>query len=154
LTGAEITVLALAEPFIASGAAAAFWSFSAEGKGLGPRGYERIEIMNAWWVPPSTRKFKHVVFDFLNRYARVILNKVKELSCYESKIILRTTKVPHLLKGKFRDDIGFLIEIYFLKRCAGIIPAYRLTDNAAQDGKYNFYSPPRLHRPLIPVLPH
>jgi hypothetical protein len=37
--------------------------------------------MNAWWVPPSTRKFKHVVFDFLNRYARVILNKVKELCC-------------------------------------------------------------------------
>jgi hypothetical protein len=27
-----------------------------------------------------------------------------------------------------------LIEIYFLKRCAGVIPAYRLTDNAAQDG--------------------
>ena len=72
---------------------------------LSPRGYERSEIMNAWWVPPSTRKFKHVVFDFLNRYARVILNKVKELSCYESKIILRTTKVPHLLKGRFRDDI-------------------------------------------------
>jgi hypothetical protein len=44
---------------------------------------------------------------FLKRYARVILNKVKELSCYESKIILRTTKVPHLLKGRFRDDIGF-----------------------------------------------
>jgi hypothetical protein len=109
--------------------------------------------MNSWWVPPSTREIKHVVFDFLNRYARVILNKVKELSCYESKIILRTTKVPHLLKGKFRDDIGFLIEIYFLKRCAGIIPAYRLTDNAAQNGEAHFFYPPRLHRPLITVPP-
>jgi hypothetical protein len=46
-----------------------------------------------------------------------------------------------------------LIEIYFLKRCAGVISTYRLTDNAAQDGKYNFYSPPRLHRPLITVPP-
>ena len=45
---AAITVLALAEPFIAAGAAAAFWSFSAVGKGLSPRGYERSEIMNAW----------------------------------------------------------------------------------------------------------
>ena len=51
------------------------------------------------------RKVNYLVFDFLNRFARVILNKVKELSFYESKIILRTTKVPHLLKGKFRDDI-------------------------------------------------
>ena len=40
---------------------------------------------------------------------------MKEISCYEGKIVLRTTKVPHLLKGKFRDDIGFLIEIYFFK---------------------------------------
>ena len=86
MTGAAITVLSLAEPFIASGAAAAFWSFSAEGKGLGPRGYERIEIIHAWWVPPSTRKFKHVVFDFLNRYARVILNKVKELCCMNDSL--------------------------------------------------------------------
>ena len=105
MTGAEITVLALAEPFIAAGAAVGFWYFFPTEKGLGPRGYERSEIMNAWWVPPSTRKFKHVVFDFLNRYARVILNKVKELSCYESKILLKTTKVPQLLKGRFRDDI-------------------------------------------------
>jgi len=45
LTGAAITVLALAEPFIAAGAAVAFWSFSAAGKGLGPRGYERNEII-------------------------------------------------------------------------------------------------------------
>ena len=27
-----------------------------------------------------------------------------------------------------------LIEIYFFKRCAGVIPAYRLTGNAAQVG--------------------
>ena len=46
LTGAAITVLALAEPFIAAGAAVAFWSFSAVGKGLSPRGYERKKIMN------------------------------------------------------------------------------------------------------------
>ena len=60
------------------------------------------------------RKVNYLVFDFLNRFARVILNKVKELSFYESKIILRTTKVPHLLKGKFRDDIWFWLKFIFL----------------------------------------
>jgi len=53
LTGAAITGLAIAEPFIASGAAAAFWSFFATEKGLGPRGYERDEIMIGWWVTPN-----------------------------------------------------------------------------------------------------
>ena len=48
LTGAAITVLALAEPFIAAGAAVAFWFFFATEKELGPRGYERSEIINAW----------------------------------------------------------------------------------------------------------
>jgi hypothetical protein len=47
LIGAAITQLANPLTFIAAGAAAAFWSFSAAGKGLGPRGYERKEIMNA-----------------------------------------------------------------------------------------------------------
>jgi len=84
LTGAAITVLALAEPFIAAGAAVAFirccllffkgahglvvlprhgsflpvrtdLSGRATEKELGPRGYERNEIMNAWWVSPSIR---------------------------------------------------------------------------------------------------
>jgi hypothetical protein len=55
LTGAAITVLALAEPFIAAGAAVAFWSFFATEKGLSPRGYERNEIMNCL-VTPSIRK--------------------------------------------------------------------------------------------------
>ena len=48
LTGAAITVLAFAEPFIAAGAAVGFWYFFPTEKGLGPRGYERNEIMNAW----------------------------------------------------------------------------------------------------------
>ena len=47
LTGAAITVLALAEPFIAAGAAVAFWFFFATEKELSPRGYERSEIINA-----------------------------------------------------------------------------------------------------------
>jgi len=64
LTGAAITNPALAEPFIAAGAAAAFWSFSAVGKGLSPRGYERNEIINAWWVPPSLRKVNYAVIHF------------------------------------------------------------------------------------------
>ena len=41
LTGAAITVLAFAEPFIAAGAAVAFWFFFATEKELSPRGYER-----------------------------------------------------------------------------------------------------------------
>ena len=53
LTVAAITVLALAEPFIAAGAAVAFWFFFATEKELSPRGYERSEIIHAWWVPPS-----------------------------------------------------------------------------------------------------
>jgi hypothetical protein len=48
LTGAAITDIALAEPFIAAGAAVAFWSFFATEKGLSPRGYERNEIIIAW----------------------------------------------------------------------------------------------------------
>ena len=46
LTGAAITVPALAEPSIAAGAAVAFWFFFATEKELSPRGYERNEIMN------------------------------------------------------------------------------------------------------------
>ena len=46
LTGAAITVLAFAEPFIAAGAAVGFWYFFPIEKGLGPRGYERNEITN------------------------------------------------------------------------------------------------------------
>ena len=53
LTGAAITVLALTEPFIAAGVAVGFWYFFPTEKGLGPRGYERSEIIGAWWVPPS-----------------------------------------------------------------------------------------------------
>jgi hypothetical protein len=61
LTGAAITVLAFAEPFIAAGVAVAFWSFFATEKGLGPRGYERNEIMNTWWVPPSIREISYLM---------------------------------------------------------------------------------------------
>jgi hypothetical protein len=66
LTGAAITTPALAEPFIAAGAAVGFircsllffkgphglvvpsrhWYFFPTEKELGPRGYERIEIIN------------------------------------------------------------------------------------------------------------
>jgi hypothetical protein len=66
------------------------------------------------YVLGNTKHKKNFVFrmyffteDFFKRCARVILNKVKELSCYESKILLKTTKVPQLLKGRFRDDICF-----------------------------------------------
>ena len=45
LTSAAITVPALAEPFIAAGAAVAFWFFFATEKELSPRGYERNEII-------------------------------------------------------------------------------------------------------------
>ena len=49
LTGAARTPLANPLPFIASGAAVAFWSFSATGKGLAPRGHER-EIICIKWI--------------------------------------------------------------------------------------------------------
>ena len=48
LTGAAITVLALAEPFIAAGAAVGFWYFFPTEKGLGPRGYERNEMIKCF----------------------------------------------------------------------------------------------------------
>jgi len=41
-----MTTLALAETFIAAGAAVAFWFFFATEKELSLRGYERSEIMN------------------------------------------------------------------------------------------------------------
>jgi hypothetical protein len=82
LTGAAITVLALVEPFIAAGAAVAFWYFFAIEKGLGPRGYERKEIIQCL-VKPSITKNPGVIIDFLRKFfthcARVILNGVKEL---------------------------------------------------------------------------
>jgi hypothetical protein len=31
---------------------------------LGPRGYEREEIINTWWVPPSLRKVNYTVIYF------------------------------------------------------------------------------------------
>ena len=65
MTGAAITVLALAEPFIAAGAAVAFWFFFATEKELSPRGYEREEIIHARWVPPSLRKVNYAVIYFL-----------------------------------------------------------------------------------------
>ncbi|WP_306550884.1 hypothetical protein [Daejeonella sp.] len=42
--------------------------------------------MNSWWVPPSIREINYLVFDFLNRFARVILNKVKELCCMNDSL--------------------------------------------------------------------
>ena len=57
LTGAAITVLAFAEPFIAAGAAVAFWFFFATEKELSPRGYERNEIMKGRKLTPNTGKF-------------------------------------------------------------------------------------------------
>ena len=45
LTGAAITDPAFAEPFIAAGAAVAFWFFFATEKELSPRGYERNEMI-------------------------------------------------------------------------------------------------------------
>ena len=52
---------------------------------------------------------------FFMCYARVILNRVKELSSNEGKIVPSAAKVPQLLKGRIRDDIGFLIKIYFFR---------------------------------------
>jgi len=60
LTGAAITVLALAEPFIAAGAAVAFWYFFATEKGLGPRGYERKEIIKC--LVGNTKQIENFVF--------------------------------------------------------------------------------------------
>jgi hypothetical protein len=80
LTGAAITNLALAEPFIAAGAAVAFWSFFATEKGLSPRGYERNEIICAWWVPPSTREYNTKI---TNPYKRKNLpNIIREVKSY------------------------------------------------------------------------
>jgi hypothetical protein len=80
LTGAAITVLAFAEPFIAAGAAVAFWSFFATEKGLSPRGYERKEIMNAWWVPPSIREIS-----YLMKIRFLPLAKIICVFCLETK---------------------------------------------------------------------
>jgi len=46
LAGAAMTTLANPQPFIASGAAVAFWFFFATEKELGPRGYERTNYQS------------------------------------------------------------------------------------------------------------
>lgn len=56
LTGAARTQLANPLTFKASGAAAAFWSFSAAGKGLGPRGHERVIFPKVWNCYLKTNK--------------------------------------------------------------------------------------------------
>jgi len=48
LAGAALTQLANPLTFIASGTAVAFWFFFATEKELGPRGYERDEIIIGW----------------------------------------------------------------------------------------------------------
>jgi hypothetical protein len=52
LTGAARTQLANSLPFIASDAAVAFWFFSATGKELGLRGYEREKYLR--WLVGNT----------------------------------------------------------------------------------------------------
>ena len=59
LTGAAITDPALAEPFIAAGAAVGFWYFFPTEKGLGPRGYERNEITKC--LVGNTKQKKHKI---------------------------------------------------------------------------------------------
>ena len=66
LTGAAITVPALAEPFIAAGVAVAFWFFFATEKELSPRGYEREEIIICL-VTPSTWKITSVAGHFFKK---------------------------------------------------------------------------------------
>ncbi len=56
MAGAVQTTLANPLPSIASDAAVGFWYFFPTEKGLGPRGYERDEIMIGWWVTPTTGK--------------------------------------------------------------------------------------------------
>ena len=111
LTGAAMTTPALAEPFIAAGAAVAFWFFFATEKELSPRGYERNEIIQCL-VTPSITKIPGVIIDFLRKFftrcARVILNGVKEV-CY--------------MKGNFvylliaaGAAVGFLVLFSYRKR--------------------------------------
>ena len=52
LAGAAMTTLALSLTFTASDAAVAFWFFSATGKELGPRGYERERYLR--WLVGNT----------------------------------------------------------------------------------------------------
>ena len=79
MTGAAITDIALAEPFIAAGAAVAFircsllffkgthglvvpprhWYFFATEKGLSPRGYERNEIIKC--LVGNNKQKKHKI---------------------------------------------------------------------------------------------
>jgi len=51
---------------------------------------------------------------FFMRYARVILNRVKELSSNEGKIVPSAAKVPHLQKGRIRNDIGFRLDFFYV----------------------------------------
>ena len=112
---------------------------------------------------------------FLRCYAHVILNKVKELcsisltkflyplykaslressfSYRQSKILLRTTKVPHLLKGRFRDDIYFKFKLIFFKSAMHV--SSWTADRQCRTMRWStiIFSPPRLHRPLITVSP-
>jgi len=80
LTGAARSPIANPLTFIASGAAVAFWFFFATEKELGPRGYERKEIMNPWWVPPRIREIS-----YLMKIRFLPLAKIICVFCLETK---------------------------------------------------------------------
>ena len=95
LTGAAITFLALAEPFIAAGAAVGFWYFFPTEKGLGPRGYEREEIILAWshqalenLFLPVAKRLCESLFLVLAQACRVCFSKNSYIHVFQILVLI------------------------------------------------------------------
>jgi hypothetical protein len=103
LTGAAITVPALAEPFIAAGAAAAFWSFSAVGKGLSSRGYERSEMIKCLVGNTKHKKICFCLWQIL--FDTFFL--MKKYPKNQERTMLPPHKAKHLARRSFIPPRGY-----------------------------------------------
>jgi hypothetical protein len=103
LTGAAITVLALAEPFIAAGAAVAFWFFFATEKELSPRGYERNEMIKCL---VGNTKHKKICFCLWQRVFVSFVLKQKAPKVQE-KTMLPPHRAKHLARRSFIPPHGY-----------------------------------------------
>jgi hypothetical protein len=97
LAGAARTSQALVEPFIASGAAVAFWFFSATGKELGPSGYERAKHHK--WLVDNTNHRKIMIF-----VSFVLKQKAPKI---QERTMLPPPRAKHLARRSFIPPHGY-----------------------------------------------
>ena len=103
LTGAAITPLANPLTFIAAGAAVGFWYFFPKEKGLGPRGYERNEIVQCL---VRTTKHKNICFCLWQRIFDTFF-LIKKYPKNQERTMLPPHRAKHLARRSFIPPRGY-----------------------------------------------